>query len=210
MENLLQKIEKNWELCRLDLHSKKKKNEREKITPLKVIVCVSGGCDSVALLHLLHRLSNLLCLKLHVLFFNHQLRPEANEEQNFVKSLAKKYEIPFFCKISKHLHRGQSGLQEAARKWRITESLNLLDSIGGGYIATGHHADDQTETLLLKLLRGAHISNLKGMCWSKPPFVRPLLNCSKSELRGFLETNNFNWIKYTRKISTKYCCINMG
>ena len=204
MESLLQKIEKNWESCRLNLHSKKGKNRRETRTPLKVIVCVSGGSDSVALLHLLHRLSKLLCLKLHVLFFNHRLRPEANEERDFVESLAKKYEIPFYCKTSKYLHRGQSGLQEKARKWRILESRNILDSLGGGCIATGHHADDQTETILLKLLRGAHISNLKGMCWSKPPFVRPLLNCSKSELRDFLEINNYIWMEDSSNQSIDY------
>lgn len=200
----MQKIEKNWELCQLDFHSEKKKNSRILSIPLQVIVCVSGGSDSVALLHLLYRLSKLLRLKLHVLFFNHQLRPEANEEQDFVKSLAKKYKIPFYCKSAKDIFQGQSGLQEAAREWRIIESLNLLDRLGGGCIATGHHADDQIETLLLKLLRGTHISNLRGMCWSKPPFVRPLLNCKKSELKDYLKNNNYTWMEDSSNQSITY------
>ena len=66
---------------------------------MKLIICVSGGCDSVSLLHLLQRLSALLVLKIHVLHFNHQLRSEADHEQDFVKSLAENYKIPFHLSL---------------------------------------------------------------------------------------------------------------
>ena len=169
-----------------------------------MILCVSGGCDSVSLLHLLQRLSSLLLLKLHVLHFNHQLRPEAYHEQAFVKSLAEQYKIPFHYKTAKHLKPGQAGLQETARQWRIEESIKVLKNIGADCIATGHHADDHAETLLLKWLRGTHISNLQGMLWKNPPFIRPLLNCSKNELKQYLKSNNFSWMEDSTNLSSAY------
>ena len=189
MESLLQKIRKNWETHQLSVFKTKPKNKKSIKKPLTLILCVSGGCDSVSLLHLLQRLSALLLLKLHVLHFNHQLRPEADHEQAFVKSLAEQNKIPFHYKTAKHLKPGQAGLQETARQWRIEESIKVLKNIGADCIATGHHADDHAETLLLKWLRGTHISNLQGMLWKNPPFIRPLLNCSKNEQQQNLKKN---------------------
>ena len=85
MESLLQKIRKNWEMYQLSVFKTKPKYKKSIKIPVKLIVCVSGGCDSVSLLHLLQRLSSLMLLQLHVLHFNHKLRPEADNEQNFVK-----------------------------------------------------------------------------------------------------------------------------
>ena len=179
-------------------------NDRVSKKKTQLVVCVSGGSDSVALLHLFRQLSGLLRLQLHILHFNHRLRPEAAEEQNFVKSLATQYKIPFHLETANQLKPGQLGLQESARKWRITESQKLLKMIGEGSIATGHHADDQTETLLLKWLRGAHISNLQGMSWKSPPFVRPLLNCSKIELQEYLKSNQLTWMEDKSNQSPDY------
>ena len=204
MESLLQKIRKNWESHQLSIPENKLKNRKLSKNSVQVIVSISSGSDSVALFHSLQRLTSLLCLKLHILHFNHQLRPEALREQDFVESLAKDYEVPFHCKTAKHLKAGQLGLQESARKWRIDESCNLLETLGGGWIATGHHADDQTETLLLKWLRGSHISNLQGMQWKNTPFIRPLLNCSKLELQDFLRNNNLNWLEDNSNQSSAY------
>ena len=204
MESLLQKIRKNWETHQLSVFKTKPKYKKSIKKPLTLIICVSGGCDSVSLLHLLHRLSALLFLKLHVLHFNHQLRPEADHEQAFVKSLAEQYKIPFHYKTAKHLIPGHAGLQETARQWRIEESIKMLKNIGADCIATGHHADDQTETLLLKWLRGAHISNLQGMLWKNPPFIRPLLNCRKKELMQYLKSNNFSWMEDSTNLSSSY------
>lgn len=204
MDNLLQKIQKNWNHYQLNDTAVKNKNRRTAKTPLQVVVCVSGGSDSVALLHLLQRLSTLLCLELQILHFNHQLRPEAKQEQAFVKSLADQYKLPFHFKTAKHLKSGQSGLQESARDWRIDEALKLLEFLGGGCIATGHHADDQTETIILKWLRGSHISNLQGMRWKNAPFIRPLLNCGKSELQDYLNSNKLNWMEDTSNQSATY------
>ena len=204
VDNLLQKLHKNWEHYQLAVTAEDNRNSTAAKKPLIVIVCVSGGSDSVALLHLLQRQRTLLNLEPHLLHFNHQLRLEAVQEQDFVRSLADQYEIPFHHKIAKHLKSGQPALQESAREWRIEESRKLLKHLGGGRIATGHQADDQLETLLLKLLRGTHISNLQGMQWTNEDFIRPLLNCKKTELQEYLKTNQLTWLEDTSNHSTAY------
>ena len=145
-----------------------------------------------------------MLLEINVLHFNHKLRPEADHEQNFVKSLAEHYKIPFHYKTAKHLIPSQAGLQETARQWRIVESIKMLKKVGADCIATGHHADDQTETLLMKWMRGTHISNLQGMLWKNPPFIRPLLNCRKKELKQYLKSNNFSWMEDSTNLSSAY------
>ena len=204
MENLLQRIKKNLELCLFDENLEKKTLKNKEKSSSKVIVCVSGGCDSVALLHLLHKLSKLLFLELHILHFNHQLRSDSDQEQRFVKNLAENLQLPFYSKKSNEFFHGHSGFQELARKWRIKESHNLLERLEGDYIATAHHADDQIETLLLKILRGVHISKLHGMSWKALPFIRPLLNFKKSELQDYLKSNNLNWMEDSSNKSPKY------
>ncbi|RZO44950.1 MAG: tRNA lysidine(34) synthetase TilS [Proteobacteria bacterium] len=204
VDNLLQKLHKNWEHYQLAVTAEDNRNSTAAKKPLTVIVCVSGGSDSVALLHLLERQRTLLNLEPHLLHFNHQLRLEAVQEQDFVRSLADQYEIPFHHKIAKHLKSGQPALQESAREWRIEESRKLLKYLGGGRIATGHQADDQLETLLLKLLRGTHISNLQGMQWTNEDFIRPLLNFRKTELQEYLKTNQLTWMEDTSNHSTAY------
>ena len=204
MDNLLQKLHKNWDHFQLSTTADNIKTPTASRNPLTVVVCVSGGSDSVALLHLLQRQRTLLNLELHILYLNHQLRAEACQEQNFVQSLADLYKIPFHHKTAKHLKSGQSALQESAREWRIKESRKLLKHLGGGRIATGHQADDQIETLLLKWLRGTHISNLQGMQWKNEAFIRPLLNIRKTELQEYLKTNQLTWMEDTSNMSTAY------
>ncbi len=195
MENILQKLNRNWKYHILAANTKKDQNSKIIKKPLTLLISVSGGCDSIALLHLLHHHRRLLKIDPHIIHFNHQLRPESSQEERFVKSLAEQYKIPFHNKTATHLKSGQSALQESARNWRIKESLNLIKNLGGGRIATGHHADDQVETMLLKWLRGAHISNLKGMEWIKGDFIRPLLNFRKSELKDYLKKNHLKWME---------------
>jgi len=86
----------------------------------------------------------------------------------------------------------------------MCQQRKLLKHLGGGRIATGHQADDQIETLLLKWLRGTHISNLQGMQWKNESFIRPLLNCRKIELQEYLKTNQLTWMEDTSNMSTAY------
>ena len=118
-----------------------------------LIVSVSGGQDSVALLRLVHEVAKRSPWHLHVLHFNHGLRPEAAEEELFVKDLAKMLEVR--CTTRHHpdptsLKQSKLGLQAAARGWRQAESKKLLatleEDLGEkGVILLAHHADDQAE-----------------------------------------------------------------
>ena len=170
----------------------------------RVLVCVSGGSDSVALLHLLQRLSPRHQLQLDVVHFNHQLRPEAEADAAFVRDVCKALGVPYHLQISEFLQHETSGVQAQAREWRWAVSLELAKQLGAERIATAHQADDQIETWLLKWLRGAHLSKLQGMDWSAPPFIRPLLACSRKGLRDFLTRNHLPWREDESNQSPKY------
>lgn len=159
------------------------------------IVAVSGGADSLALLLLLHALREKLGLRLEVLHFNHGLRPESPREAEWVAGRAAGLGLPFHLRETAELKNRRGGVQEAARNWRREESHKLLDQLGAGWVATGHHLDDQAETILLKLMRGSHLENLRGMDWRADGFVRPLLNIPRAELRAYLNARSAEWLE---------------
>ncbi|MBF0287756.1 MAG: tRNA lysidine(34) synthetase TilS [SAR324 cluster bacterium] len=170
----------------------------------RILVCVSGGSDSVALLHILLDLQSTWNYELHLIHFDHGLRPESSEERHFVELLAKQYNLPCHTHASQTLKQESSGIQEKSRIWRMTTTEKTLAEIRGQWIATAHHGDDQAETLLLKWLRGCHLSNLRGMEWKNETYIRPLLNCSKLELQKYLQTKSQIWMEDTSNHSSKY------
>ena len=121
---------------------------------IPIVISVSGGQDSVALLRLVHQIASRHPWRLHVLHFNHGLRPESSQEEHFVRHLAQFLKVPFH--LRRHADPGslktsKFGLQAAARSWRQTESKELLQVLekdgketdGGGAILLAHHANDQ-------------------------------------------------------------------
>ena len=158
----------------------------------RVLVAVSGGPDSVALLHLLVRLAPELGLDLGVAHFDHGLRGEDSRgDAGFVADLARRLGLP--C----HLDRGEVraaarrdkvSIQMAARKLRLQFFQDIRRRHGYAKLALGHTADDQVELFWLRLLRGAGLEGLKGM-WPATPegLVRPLLAVGKAVLLAWLE-----------------------
>jgi tRNA(Ile)-lysidine synthase len=139
-----------------------------------ILLSVSGGLDSMSMMHIMHSISTtLLPLRLEVVSFNHKLRAESDAEIAFVRSYAEKYAMKFYERVLPEDQRGSTGLQARARSWRRSECTKILQNhphrqevvkCGGQvYYATAHHADDQIETVLLKLLRGSSISSLQGV-----------------------------------------------
>lgn len=161
----------------------------------RLLVAVSGGPDSVALLHLLHRLANELNLQLGVAHFDHGLRGrQSQEEGEFVAALAQNLSLPFHGGggDTRALARGEKiSLQMAARRLRLQFLWDTCRRHLYHRLALGHTADDQVELFFLRLLRGAGPEGLAGMRPATPEgLVRPLLAVSKEEILAWLHQEN--------------------
>ncbi len=161
-----------------------------------VIAAVSGGPDSVALLHILKKLAPVQGIKLLAAHLNHQLRDEADEEEEFVRSLCREWQIPFYCKtldVKKAAAAQKKGLEEAARDCRYQYFDELKHEIQAHCVATAHHRDDQAETILLHFLRGSGIKGLRGILPANGYLVRPLLGVNRAAIETYLEENSLSY-----------------
>ena len=155
-----------------------------------VLVAVSGGPDSVALLHVLHCLANEGGFSLHIAHLNHMFRgAEAETDAEFVGLLAQKYGLPAVIEtIDVPAYRGVTGLsaQAAAREVRYGFLQDAARRIGAGRIALAHHADDQAETILMNFLRGAGTGGLKGITPVRENlFIRPFLPVRRAQIEDY-------------------------
>jgi len=163
-------------------------------------LAVSGGADSVALFHVLLPLCREAGVEATVLHLNHGLRPEAGEDAQFVADLARDACVPFVSEranLSSDARDGES-LEMAARGARLAFFARCSREAGLDAIATGHHADDVAETLLLRLARGSGATGLSGLrpasrLSESLALIRPLLSVSDSALRGWLKGRALPW-----------------
>jgi len=163
----------------------------------KVIVGVSGGPDSIALLKALHRLKTQYRISLRAAHYNHKLRgDESNREAEFVNIQAEKIGISLISgEDDGSLLRNQSNLEEVARKKRYNFFQGVASEFGAQKVALGHTANDQVETFFLWLFRGTGTKGLGGI----PPvregfFVRPLIEIERKEIKEFLRQEGVPWI----------------
>jgi tRNA(Ile)-lysidine synthase len=177
-----------------------------------VLACVSGGSDSVALLHILSILSPRFNIKIGVAHLDHSLRERDSEQDaKFVESLALKLDLPFHIKkmhLQKYAKNEKLSLEDAGRKARYDFFLNISEKAGYSRIATAHHAGDNAELILMNMLRGTGKSGLSGI----PPvrkkggksIIRPLIHLSKSEIHAFLSENRLHYVQDSTNLDTKY------
>ncbi|MFW6122799.1 MAG: tRNA lysidine(34) synthetase TilS, partial [Thermodesulfobacteriota bacterium] len=175
----------------------------------RVVVAVSGGPDSVALLHLLHRLAPEWGLDLGMAHFDHGLRGEASrEEARFVGDLG--------GELGLTVHTGEGPVAELAQVEKISRQmaarrlrLDFLEQVRRDHhydlVALGHTADDQVELFLLRLLRGAGSQGLKGM-WPRTPggLVRPLLGVGKDVVLAWLREEGLAFREDLSNLSRQY------
>lgn len=158
----------------------------------RVIVAVSGGPDSVALAHLLHRLAPEWGLSLHLFHMDHALRGAASRaDAAYVAELARSLSLPLTTVALKagELEREPGSLEANARRRRYAEIRRLAAAIGAQRVATGHSRNDQAETVLMRMLRGSGSTGLAGI----PPvreegglvIIRPLLTCTRAEIEEY-------------------------
>jgi tRNA(Ile)-lysidine synthase len=161
-----------------------------------VAVAVSGGADSLALLHALRALAGPRGWRLAVLTVDHGLRPGSAADAAFVADHAKALALP--CRVltlargdlERHRHAGPEG---AARAARYAALWPAADEFGCAWLATGHTLDDQAETVLLQLLRGAGPDGLAGMSVRTGRLLRPLLGARRTETRAACAAAGLPW-----------------
>ena len=151
-----------------------------------VLLAVSGGVDSMVLLHVLHSTQRAHRGALQVVTFNHGLRPESTMEVNMVQNQCAQWNLN--CTIHElNLEHGPN-LQARAREARRSFLLGL-----DGVIATGHHASDQAETVLFRMLRGSGLDGLQGLRPKYGRWVKPLLPLYKPDIIEYAHDNNLQW-----------------
>jgi tRNA(Ile)-lysidine synthase len=164
---------------------------------VSVIVAVSGGPDSVALLRALQAMKIEAGGpgRLIVAHFNHRLRPEANDDTRFVADLAQRLELPFElgeADVENLAGVRGDGVEAAAREARYNFLHAVAQQCGARYVATAHTADDQTETVLFNILRGTGLAGLAGMPRARVlgpavSLIRPLLTVRREEVLQYLD-----------------------
>jgi tRNA(Ile)-lysidine synthase len=160
----------------------------------RVGVAVSGGADSVCLLHVLRELAPRWDLSLEVLHFNHQLRGAASDEDAaFVAHLAEEMKLPFHQR-SVAVADVPGNLEQAARNARREFFREAMTSLGLEKVATGHTKSDQAETVLFRLLRGSGNAGLAGVLpTTAEGLVRPLLDVERGEIEQWLTGRGIAW-----------------
>jgi tRNA(Ile)-lysidine synthase len=175
--------------------------EHSLVTQPQLVVAVSGGPDSVCLLHLLFRLKGDLGINLHVAHLNHQLRSaDSKADAEYVVNLARQLSLPVTVEqkdVRAYKARHHVSLEEAAREVRYSFLAKVAGSIGTDCVAVGHTRDDHIETILLHLIRGTGTRGLRGLMpltqlqysGDKVAVMRPLLEVTREETVAYCKNH---------------------
>lgn len=180
----------------------------------KIVVAVSGGMDSVALLDILFYLSTKYNFEISIAHFNHKIRANSDEDEEFVKNLAQNYNIPFYHssgKVKEYARKNGMSIEVAARNLRYNFFEKTTRTIKADLLATAHNSDDNIETFFINLLRGSGLTGLSGIpeirqLIKNVRIIRPLLNFSKAQIKQYALARNLKWkeditntwLEYTR------------
>ncbi len=177
----------------------------------RVLVGVSGGVDSLSLFHALLMLKTEWGIEICAGHLNHGFREDAREDLEFVRSLAKRWKVPFYgASINVPYYSNKMGLssQQAARYFRFQFFLKGSRYFRANKIALGHHQDDQVETVLLNILNGTGLEGLAGMKanrrWKGLTIIRPLLYHSKTQILNYCKSEEIEYREDSSNLKTIY------
>lgn len=164
----------------------------------RVLVAISGGADSTALLYALVRLGGRMGFSVAAAHFDHGIRPAAAQEAVQVARLCQRLgvicvfgvgDVPGYARAEK------KGLEEAGRDMRYRFLRRAAQICKCSRIATAHHQQDQAETLLMRLARGTSVSGLRGIPVLNHPFIRPILTLNRLQVEEYLAHNSLSWVE---------------
>lgn len=180
---------------------------------IKIVAAVSGGPDSMALLNLLNQIKNKKNIQVICAHVNHKLRKESKEEAKMVQNYCQKNNLIFeYIEINNY----QGNTEEFARKKRYEFFENLIKKYSASYLLTAHHGDDLTETIIMRLIRGASFKGYAGFKelndMNNYKIYRPLINKTKDEILNYVQENKIPYVidktnnssAYTRNRIRKY------
>ena len=173
----------------------------------RIGVAVSGGPDSVFLLTMLNALKNEFNLDLTVLHFNHKIRKEADEEEQFVTKLAKTMNLKVLTEkgnVEELSKEKKLSIEHAARIKRYAFFEKAKSQFDLDFIATGHTMNDFVETFLINLLRGSTIDGLVALKPKRGYFIRPILAFKKEEIVEFLNKNSIEFVMDRSNMDKKF------
>lgn len=173
-----------------------------------VCCALSGGADSVALLISLRQLSDELGISLSAVHINHLLRgEESHRDENFCRELCERLNIPLkiFRRDAAEFSRSLGmSVETGARKLRYEIFAEILETNFAEKIATAHNLNDNAETVLFRLARGTGLKGLTGIPPVRGKIIRPLINCSRSEIEAFLTEQGQNFVTDSTNLSDDY------
>ena len=165
----------------------------------KIVLGVSGGPDSIAMLNVLNQIRNdnktKLTFDMFVAHINHMIREEAIEDEKYVKEYCSKKGIEFYSKsidVQKLANNKKIGTEEAGRIARYEFFDEILEKTNSNKIAIAHNKNDKAETIIMNLMRGSGITGLKGIEEKRGKYIRPVIECDRDQIEKYCEEEQLN------------------
>lgn len=162
----------------------------------KIVLGVSGGPDSMCMLNILNELAKKNdSIMLVVAHINHMIREEAKADEKYVQEYCEKNNIEFYSKsidVVKYANNSKIGTEEAGRIARYDFFEEIANKTDANKIAIAHNKNDKVETIIMNALRGSGVSGLKGIEPKRGKYIRPIIECNRSEIEQYCEEKNLN------------------
>lgn len=165
----------------------------------KLVLGVSGGPDSIAMLNILNeiKMDEKIDLNFNIVVahINHMIREEAADDEKFVKDFCKKKNIEFYAKsidVQKLANTNKIGTEEAGRNVRYKFFNEVLKKTNSNKVAIAHNKNDKAETIIMNFMRGSGISGLKGIEEKREKYIRPLIECERIEIERYCDEQKLN------------------